>query len=65
MSNTSKMVCPDCGAVMNHHAEKIDYAALPDESSAVDAQFGGILEEVHSCPACGKTETRRASEAVD
>ncbi|MDQ3819141.1 MAG: hypothetical protein M3362_15895 [Acidobacteriota bacterium] len=65
MSSTNKIVCPDCGVVMNHHAEKIDYTRPPDESSAADARFGGILEEVHSCPACGKTETRRTSEVVE
>ena len=47
---------------MNHHAEKIDYTASLHEWSATDTLFGGILEEVHSCPACGNIETRRASE---
>ena len=65
MPNTNKIICPDCGVEMNHHAEKIDYTASPDEWSATDAYFGGILEEVHSCPACGNTETRRASEVED
>jgi predicted RNA-binding Zn-ribbon protein involved in translation (DUF1610 family) len=54
---TDKMSCPDCGVEMNQHAEKIDYAAEPDE---IDEDFGGVLEEVHTCPACGKTHTRRA-----
>jgi predicted RNA-binding Zn-ribbon protein involved in translation (DUF1610 family) len=56
-----KMICPDCGVEMNHHAEKIDYAAALDEPSAIDPDFGGVLEEIHTCPVCGKTETRRAS----
>jgi len=56
----TKMVCPDCGIEMNHHAEKIDYSVVPDELNEVDASFGGVVEEVHSCPSCGKTETRRS-----
>ncbi|HKQ54033.1 MAG TPA: hypothetical protein VJT74_16775 [Pyrinomonadaceae bacterium] len=53
----NKMKCEECGAEMNYHAEKIDYAAGPDE---IDEDFGGVLEEVHTCPACGKTEMRQA-----
>ncbi len=64
MTKTNKMKCPACGAEMNHHAEKIDYTAALDEPDAVDADFGGILEEVHACPACGRVETRRNSYLV-
>jgi hypothetical protein len=60
MAETNKMTCEECGVEMNCHAEKIDYSAGAEESGAVDADFGGRLEEVHSCPACGKTETRPA-----
>jgi predicted RNA-binding Zn-ribbon protein involved in translation (DUF1610 family) len=56
-----KMICPDCGVEMNQHAEKIDYTAALDDPEAVDADLGGILEEVHGCPACGKTLVRRKS----
>ena len=56
MSQT-KMICPDCGVEMNHHAEKIDYAAV-DDSGVIDSIFGGILEELHTCPECGKTLMR-------
>ncbi len=56
-----KMICEECGAEMNCHAEKIDYSSAPDESDAFDADFGGVLEEFHSCPHCGNMETRRAS----
>jgi len=58
MQTTKKMICPECGIEMNQHAEKIDYAIPPDESNETDAALGGVLEEVHSCPACGRTETR-------
>ena len=55
-----KMMCPDCHVEMNHHADKIDYAAALEEPEAVDAELGGVLEEAHTCPACGRTHLRRA-----
>ncbi len=54
------MICPDCGVTLNHHADKVDYAAALSDPGAMDPDFGGILEEAHTCPGCGKTETRRA-----
>lgn len=57
---TEKMICPDCGVEMNHHADKIDYSAALDESVAIDPSFGGIVEEAHTCPSCGRTHLRRA-----
>jgi ribosomal protein S27AE len=53
-----KMICPECGVEMNQHAEKIDYMAALENPEAMDEDFGGVLEEAHSCPVCGKTETR-------
>ena len=53
-----KMICPDCGAEMNHHAFKIDYGV--DDPKFVDAVFGGALKETHTCPECGRTELRTA-----
>jgi hypothetical protein len=61
MPEANKMICPDCGVEMNHHAEKLDLTAVLDEPGAVDPELGGILEEVHTCPVCGKTLTRRAA----
>ena len=53
-----KMICPVCGAEMNHHAMKIEYS---NEGSAnVDLVFGGVLKEAHTCPECGRTELRAA-----
>lgn len=52
----SKMICPDCGAEMNHHANKIDYGA--DDPAFVDSVFGGALKEAHTCPECDRTELR-------
>ena len=48
--------CPACGAVMNHHAEKVDYSAADD---AADPVFGGTVHEVHTCPECGGVELRK------
>jgi ribosomal protein S27AE len=57
MSKT-KMICPDCGVEMNHHAEKIDYSS--QDPKIIDPDFGGVLQEAHTCPKCGKTELRTA-----
>ncbi len=54
----NKMTCPVCGAEMNHHATKIDYTL--DDLSMVDPMFGGVLQEVHTCPECGRIELRVA-----
>jgi len=60
MEKTNKMICPDCGAEMNHHANKIDYSNdVPEE---VDADLGGTIEEAHICPECGKTVMRKPAE---
>jgi predicted RNA-binding Zn-ribbon protein involved in translation (DUF1610 family) len=60
MPETNKMICPDCGIEMNYHAEKIDYTAALTDPDAIDLDLGGVLEEVHTCPGCGKTGTRKA-----
>lgn len=51
------MICPVCGAQMNHHADKIDYSV---EEATYDLAFGGSLEEIHTCPHCGRVELREA-----
>ena len=44
-----KIICPDCGSEMNHHAMKLDHRGeIP------------TLQEVHTCPGCGRTELRQA-----
>lgn len=53
-----KMICPKCGAEMNHHAMKIDYSN--EDSENVDPVFGGVLKEAHTCPHCGHIELRAA-----
>jgi ribosomal protein S27AE len=61
MANSEKMICADCGVEMNHHADKVDYAAGLD-GALVDPVFGGVIEEAHTCPECGRTEMRAAEE---
>ena len=48
-----KMHCADCGAQMNHHAMKIDYA---DDPETFDPIFGGVLKEAYTCPHCGRID---------
>jgi predicted RNA-binding Zn-ribbon protein involved in translation (DUF1610 family) len=61
MTEREKMVCPDCGVEMNPHAEKLDYAAADAADEGFDPDLGGVLEEFHACPDCGRTHTRRAA----
>jgi ribosomal protein S27AE len=49
------MICPVCAVEMNHHADKLIFSETPQ-----DEQLGGIIEEFHSCPKCGRTEPRAA-----
>jgi ribosomal protein S27AE len=60
MLETDKMICPECGVEMNKHAEKVDYAAALEGAPETDADLGGVVEEAHACPACGKTLLRRS-----
>jgi predicted RNA-binding Zn-ribbon protein involved in translation (DUF1610 family) len=61
MPDTNKMLCPDCGVEMNQHATKIDYASALDDASEIDEDLGGVLEDVHTCPACGQTHMQKAA----
>ncbi len=58
MSDAGKMICPDCGAEMNHHAVKIDYGV---DDASLNSIFGGSLKEIHTCPQCGRAEMRAAA----
>ena len=53
-----KMICPHCGAEMNHHAMKIDYSV--EDPAVIDQAFGGVVQEAHTCPKCGQSELRQA-----
>ena len=60
MTERGKMVCPDCGVEMNRHAEKVDYTAGAPGEEGFDPALGGLVEEFHTCPHCGRTRTRPA-----
>ena len=57
---TNKMTCQECGTEMNYHAEKIEFNVPEDRQDRIDPDFGGILQEAHCCPECGKTDVREA-----
>lgn len=44
---------------MNRHAEKL-IEPTGEHGGAVDAVLGGIVEEMHACPGCGASASRRA-----
>jgi ribosomal protein S27AE len=54
------MRCPECGVEMNHHAEKLVYPSTPAEAELAHAAWGGWIEQIHCCPECGGTQSRRA-----
>ena len=55
-----KMICPSCGVEMNHHSDKIVYAADPEQAAPTDSTLGGFIEEFHTCPKCGGGASRHA-----
>jgi hypothetical protein len=48
---------------MNHHAMKIEFGEEADPA-LVDPIFDGVLNEVHTCPNCGRIELRAAPPDV-
>lgn len=52
------MRCPNDGGEMNHHADKLVEALGDEEEGAVDPTFGGHVEQVFTCPRCGRVESR-------
>jgi ribosomal protein S27AE len=57
---TNKMICPKCGDEMNHHADKLIDPVSSQDAKHVDTVLGGVIEETHSCPACGAVASRIA-----
>lgn len=51
------MICPVCGVEMNHHADKLVYS-----EAMLNEQLGHVIHEFHSCPNCGRTESRAADQ---
>jgi ribosomal protein S27AE len=60
MTANTKMICPNCGAEMNHHCDKVLYASEAHDELEVDQALGGFIEEFHTCPRCGGASNRRA-----
>jgi hypothetical protein len=58
MKTTNQIICRDCSAQMNYHADKI--AGSTDVSEQIDNAPGGALEDVHVCHECGKAVTRNS-----
>jgi len=56
----NKMICPKCGAEMNHHADKLVDPIKPDDIKHVNPSLGGVVTEMHCCPKCGAVESRLA-----
>ena len=56
MADGGRMECPQCGALMNHHADKLVYGAAPE----TEAEAGGVVVEAHTCPGCGSSASRTA-----
>ena len=64
MAETStKMICPKCGAEMNHHCDKVLYTIESADVPEADPALGGFIEEFHTCPQCGASSSRHASTA--
>jgi uncharacterized protein with PIN domain len=55
------MMCPECGVELNQHAEKLVDPIDAKQAAEVDPELGALLEEFHTCPGCGKGESRRGS----
>ena len=48
------MHCPDCGALMNHHADKpVTKSDVPEVE---------VIVLIHCCPNCGKVEAEPEPE---
>ena len=60
MNKTDKMICPSCGAEMNHHCDKLVYTTVPLDAAQTDPNLGGVIEEFHTCPKCGSIASRHA-----
>ena len=53
------MICPKCGAEMNHHADKLVDPVTPEDRKHFNYTLSGMIEEMHSCPGCGAVASRK------
>jgi predicted RNA-binding Zn-ribbon protein involved in translation (DUF1610 family) len=56
----SKMICPNCGAEMNHHADKLVDPITEEDRRHFNPNLGGVVNEIYYCPSCGGVESRQA-----
>jgi predicted RNA-binding Zn-ribbon protein involved in translation (DUF1610 family) len=50
------MHCPNCGALMNRHADKSIKETHLEETSLFDPTIEGVIAAIYYCPVCGKVE---------
>jgi ribosomal protein S27AE len=60
VKQANRMICPKCGDEMNHHADKLVESVNAADAEHVDPALGGLIEETHSCPACGAVASKIA-----
>ena len=53
----AQMTCPQCGAQMNHQADKLVYPRNRDEAARMTEALDGVIEHVFACPNCGRIES--------
>ena len=58
------MKCLNCDAEMNHHADKIVYVVSTPVEQTNAPVMDGLLQESHSCPACGSAASRLGTVAL-
>ena len=63
MTATNGMRCSQCGAKMNHQADKLTYALTAEEASAIDPSLDGVIESIFACPSCGWIDSRRTASS--
>lgn len=59
MTGRPTIQCPRCGASMNCHAAKPSEPQSEAEAADAMHELGVVIDEVHTCPACGAIEARR------
>jgi len=60
----TKMICPHCGAAMNHHADKLVYPTSTEDSKKMNTALGGVIAEIHCCPGWNRVEAASTEKAI-
>ena len=61
MTAANGMLCTQCGAQMNHQADKLTYPVTQEEAAAIDPALDGVIESIFACPNCGWIDSRRVA----